>query len=293
MKIVIADDLEAGAVRSIKGAGDVVYKPANLEIELKDADVLVVRSATKVTKEMLGKAPKLKVVFRAGVGLDNIDMEACRARGVVVKNTPQASTGAVAELAVGLIIALFRNLGRAHCGMKAGKWEKKGLIGHEAGGKTLGIIGCGRIGCTVAQKAMALSMEVVAYNPPPRVDCPGVKYVEDLDELLRVSDVVSIHAAPTKETENIINAETIAKMRDGACLVNLARGSMVDEEALYDALKKGKLGGAALDVYKEEPYKGRLLELDNVIFTPHIGGSTLEAQDKIGAVIAEELKKGI
>lgn len=292
MKIVISDDLEAGAVENIKKAGKVVYKPADLDAELKDAEVLVVRSATKVTKEMLGKAPKLKVVFRAGVGVDNIDVEACRARGIKVLNTPQASTNAVAELAIGLIIGLLRNLGRAHHTMKQGKWEKKLFMGHEIEGKTLGIIGCGRIGCAVAQKAMALGMSVIAYNPPPRTDCAGVKYVE-MDELLAHSDVVTIHAAPTKETADIINAKTLGMMKKGAYLVNLARGTMVDEEALYEALKSGKLGGAALDVYKEEPYKGKLLELDNVIFTPHIGGSTFEAQDKIGSVIAEELRKGI
>lgn len=292
MKIVISDDLEAGAVENIRKAGQVVYKPANLDLELKDAEVLVVRSATRVTKEMLEKAPKLKIVFRAGVGVDNIDVEACKARGVAVKNTPQASTNAVAELAIGCIIGLFRNLGRAHHAMKQGKWEKKALMGREIEGKTLGIIGCGRIGCAVAQKALALGMRVIAYNPPPRVDCAGVRYVE-MGELLAQSDVITIHASSSRDTENMINAQAIAKMKRGAYLVNLARGSMVDEEALYNALKEGKLGGAALDVYKEEPYKGKLLELENVIFTPHIGGSTLEAQDKIGSVIAEELRKGI
>ena len=291
MKILISDDLDAGAVENIRKAGHVAYKPANLDAELADAEVLVVRSATKVTKEFLGKAPKLKIVFRAGVGVDNIDVEACKARGIKVQNTPQASTNAVAEMAMGCVIGLFRQLGRAHHSMKSGKWEKKLLMGHEIEGKTLGIIGCGRIGCAVATKAHALGMKVVAYKPP-RVDCAGVKYVE-LDDLLAHSDVVTIHAAPTKETENIINAETIGKMRKGAYIINLARGTMVDEEALYSALKEGKLGGAALDVYKNEPYTGKLLELENVIFTPHVGGSTFEAQDKIGAVIAEELKKGI
>ncbi|NYZ60248.1 hydroxyacid dehydrogenase [Candidatus Micrarchaeota archaeon] len=292
MKIVISDDLDAGAVENIKKAGHVVYKPANLDTELADADALVVRSATKVTKEFLGKAPKLKIVFRAGVGVDNIDVEACKARGIKVQNTPSASTNAVAEIAMGLVIGLFRNLGRAHHSMKSGKWEKKALMGHEIERKTLGIIGCGRIGCAVAHKAHALGMKVVAYNPPPRIDCAGVHYVE-LDELLAHSDVITIHAGASKETENIINAKSIGKMKKGAYIINLARGNMVDEEALYNALKEGKLGGAALDVYKEEPYKGKLLELENVIFTPHIGGSTFEAQDKIGAVIAEELKKGI
>ena len=292
MKIVISDDLDAGAVENIKKAGHVVYKPANLDLELKDAEVLVVRSATKVTKEFLGKAPKLKIVFRAGVGVDNIDVEACKARGIKVQNTPGASTNAVAEMAIGCVIGLFRQLGRAHHSMKSGKWEKKLFMGHEVEGKTLGIIGCGRIGCAVATKAHALGMKAISYNPPPRVDCAGVHYVE-LDDLLAHSDVITIHAAPTKETENIINAATIGKMKKGAYVINLARGTMVDEEALYSALKDGKLGGAALDVYKEEPYKGKLLALENVIFTPHIGGSTFEAQDKIGTVIAEELKKGI
>lgn len=292
MKIVISDDLEAGAVENIRKAGEVVYRPADLDGELKDAEVLVVRSATKVTRELLGKAPKLKAVFRAGVGIDNIDVEACRERGVAVKNTPSASTNAVAELAVGCVLALFRNLGRAHFSMRNGKWEKKMLIGHEMEGKTLGVVGCGRIGCMVAQKAKALGMQVVAHNPPPRHECEGVEYVE-LDALLARADAVTIHAASSKETENMVNAEFLGKMKKGAFIVNLARGSMVDEEALYSALKEGKLGGAALDVYKEEPYKGKIIELENVLLTPHIGGSTFEAQDKIGSVIAEELKKGI
>ena len=292
MKIVISDDLDAGAVENIRKAGEVVYKPADLDAELKDAEALVVRSATKVTKELLGKAPKLKIVFRAGVGVDNIDVEACKGRGIVVKNTPSASTNAVAELAVACVLALFRNLGRAHFGMKSGKWEKKALMGHEIEGKTIGIIGCGRIGCAVAQKAKALGMRAVAYNPPPRTDCSGVEYL-GMDALLACADVVTIHAAASKATENMVNAEFLGKMKRGAYLVNLARGSMVDEEALYSALKEGKLGGAALDVYKEEPYKGKLAELENVLLTPHMGGSTFEAQDKIGSVIAEELKKGI
>ncbi len=291
MKIVIADQMEDTVVRAIGALGTVVYKPTDLKGQLHDADVLIVRSATTVTRELLSSAGRLRVVARAGVGLDNVDQKACQEKGVKVLNTPGASTNAVAELAIGLIIASLRNVQKANSQMKAGKWDKKGLIGAEVEGKTLGIIGYGRIGAAVGKKAHALGMKVIAYNPPPRHEDGIAAFVDSLDEFLARSDVVSLHAALTETTKNIINRGSIAKMKAGAFLINTARGEMVDEEALYEAVKGGKLGGAAIDVYRQEPYKGKLAELENVWMTPHLGASTREAQERIGQELVRLLKE--
>lgn len=289
MKVVIADNFEPGALRILEATGaQIVHRPENLEAELADAKMLVVRSATKVTEELLSKAPSLRVVARAGVGLDNIDKEACKKRGIEVMNTPSASTNTVAEFALALILGAVRNVPRAHHSMKQGKWEKKALAGSEIEGKTLGIIGCGRIGSLLAQKARALGMEVLGYNPPPRTDSPDVKYVE-LDELLRSSDIISLHVPLTPETDRMINAGTISKMKGGAIIINTARGAIVDEGALYAACKSGKIRAAALDVFPSEPYSGKLMELENVFCTPHIAASTSEAQERIGELIAQKI----
>jgi len=295
MDIVIADQMEDEVVSGIKALGNVVYKPADVKSALKDADVLIVRSATKVTKELIADAKKLKVVARAGVGLDNVDQEACKARGIKVLNTPGASSNAVAELALGLMIGAMRNIQKAHHQMKGGKWEKKALIGSEIAGKTLGIIGYGRIGAMLGNKARALGMRVIAYNPPPRHDDGLVSFVEDLGSFLKQSDVISIHVPATPKTINMVNRESLAKMKDGVFIVNTSRGEIIDDDALYEAVKSGKVAGVALDVYREEPYKGKLLELENVCFTPHLGASTKEAQNRIGEelvkILKEELKK--
>lgn len=290
MKIVIADQMEDPVVKSIGGLGTVVYKPADLKGQLKDADVLIVRSATTVSRELLAGAGRLRVVARAGVGLDNVDQKACAERKVKVLNTPGASTNAVAELAIGLIIASMRNVQKANAQMKAGRWEKKALIGSEIEGRTLGIIGYGRIGAAVGKKASALGMKVIAYNPPPRHEDGIAEFVDDLGDFLGRADVVSLHAALTDTTRNIMDRDSIAKMKDGAYLVNTARGEMVDEDALYDAIKSGKLAGAAIDVYRQEPYKGKLCELENVFMTPHLGASTKEAQERIGEELIRLLK---
>lgn len=289
MLIVIADEMEEGVVGEIGKLGQVVYRPKDLPAALADADALIVRSATKVTKELLAHAKKLRLVARGGVGLDNVDQGACKARGITVVNTPGASTNAVAELALGLILASFRNVQKAHHQMKQGKWEKKTLAGREIWGKTLGIIGYGRIGSALAAKAGALGMKVIAYSPPPRREDGNARFVE-LDGLLAASDVVSLHTGLTGETRDMMNRETISKMKGGAYLINTARGELVDEDALYDACKSGRLAGAALDVYRAEPYKGRLLELENVYFTPHLGASTREAQENIGAELVRILR---
>lgn len=292
-KILISDSMEPEVVEKLKQIGKVVYKPDNLESSIKDADVLIVRSATKVTKELLQHAAKLRIVARAGIGLDNVDAKYCREKGIEVINTPGASSNAVAELVIGLMICGMRNVQKAHFQMKNGQWNKKQLTGMEIEGKTLGIIGYGRIGSLVGKKARSLGMKVIAYNPPPRYEDGIIEYVENFDEFLGKCDVITIHAALTDETRNIINHGSISKMKDGAILINAARGEMVDEGALYDACKSNKLLCAALDVYPTEPYTGKLLELDNVYFTPHLGGSTKEAQIKIGEDLVRQLKEKI
>ncbi len=289
MKIVIADEMEKEVVSKIAELGTIIYKPSDLKKELLDADALVVRSATKVTREVI-MGSRIKIVARAGVGVDNIDQEACKKQGIKILNTPGASTNAVAELVVGLMIGALRNIQKAHHQMKGSKWEKKSLLGREIDGKTLGIIGYGRIGASVAKKASALGMKIVAYNPPPRHE-DGVKYIDDLPTFLNEADVITLHAALTPETKNIINNQTIAKMKNGVVIINTARGEMVDENALYDAIKSGKVSSAAIDVYREEPYKGKLVDLENVYLSPHLGASTKEAQERIGEELVAVLKK--
>jgi len=226
-------------------------------------------------------------VARAGVGLDNVDKPACEAKGIKVINTPGASTEAVAELAIGMMICLGRKVGFAHAKMKNGAWEKKNCTGHEIGGKTLGVIGMGRIGQAVAKKASALGMRIMYVDTNAIAGVPYSKV--DLDNLLAVADYISIHASGK---DKLVSENEIAKMKNGAYIVNIARGPMVDEKALVAALKSGRLGGAALDVYEKEPYtQGELLSCDNVLLTPHIGAASDEAQGRIGADLVEQLKK--
>ncbi|MBN2477730.1 D-2-hydroxyacid dehydrogenase [Candidatus Micrarchaeota archaeon] len=289
MKILVCDTMQEEVLDGIKKLGEVEYKPENLMESAKDAEVMVVRSATKITKEVVESAPKLKAVIRAGVGLDNVDAEYCKERGIKVLNTPGASSNAVAELAIGMMVCLMRGVYRGHEEMKKGNWIKKQLLGNEIEGKTLGIVGFGRIGSMVAQKAKALGMNVVAYDPRPKES----EFAESvsLDELFKKSDVISLHTVLVPETKNLINEESIMKMKDGVYLLNMARGPLIDGDALFEGLKNGKVGGAALDVYWEEPYKGKLLELNNVFFSPHIGGNTKEAQIKIGMEVVEHIRQ--
>ncbi len=293
MTIIIADKMEDDAVEELKKIDTVVYKPENLNKAIEHAKILIVRSATKVTKELISHAKNLKIVARAGVGLDNVDQEACKERGIVIINTPGASANAVAELTIGVMITTLRNVQKAHHQMKTGIWDKKGLTGQEIEGKTLGIIGYGRIGSIVGKKAHALGMEVISYNPPPRHEDGIIKYIENLEEFLALSDVVTIHVPLIDKTRNMINKKTISKMKQNAIIINISRGGIVDEEALYAACKNGKIAGAALDVYDTEPYKGKLLELDNICFTPHIGAGTYEAQLRIGKELAQKIKEAM
>ena len=288
-KIIIADNMESEVVEEIKKLGKVVYKPTNLASELKDAEVLIVRSATQVSSGLIAHAPRLKAEERAGVGVDNIDVVTCEKRKIKVINTPGASANAVAELAIGLMIAMLRNVQKAHLQMKNKIWDKSKLVGNEVAGKTLGIIGFGRIGSLVADKARALGMSIVAYDPRPKQN-EFVKFV-DLNALFANADIITLHVALSKETKNLINKKSIAKMKNGVYLINTSRGEVIDEDALYEACKSGKIAGTALDVYNKEPYMGKLLELDNVYFTPHLGASTKEAQIRIGKELVEKLKE--
>jgi D-3-phosphoglycerate dehydrogenase len=255
-------------------------------------DALIVRSATRVDRELIERADRLKVIGRAGVGVDNVDVEAATERGIVVANAPQSTVISAAEHTIGLLLALSRNIPQAHGELKEGRWERPRFAGLELAGKTLGLVGLGRIGQQVARRASGLEMRVVAHDPyvaPDRFRALGIERVETLDELLAESDFLSLHATLGPETRGMIGRAELERARDGVRIVNVARGELVDEDALVDALRTGKVAGAALDVFAEEPYSGPLLELPNAIVTPHLGASTREAQDRAGVIVAEQV----
>ncbi len=292
MKVLVSDKIASEGVQKLKDAGFEVVEAWDVDKEkipdlIKDCDAIIVRSATKVRKPMIDNAPKLKVIGRAGVGLDNIDVEYAKSKGIKVINTPGATTVSVAELTIALMLASVRPLIQAVISTKMGKWEKKKLKGHELFGKTLGIIGIGRIGQAVAERAKAFGMKIIAYDK--YIKDSGYKMV-DLDTIYKESDIITIHTPLTDETKHLINSETIAKMKDGVIIINAARGGIIDEDALYDALNSGKVKAAALDVFETEPPKGsKLLELENFICTPHIGAQTAEGQLRAGVEVAEKV----
>src|SRR6202023_2180001 len=265
-----------------------------LAAHLQSADALIVRSAVQVDADLLEHARKLRVIGRAGVGVDNIDLDAATRKGIAVMNTPGANAIAVAEHALALMLAMARHISRANELMHAGKWEKKSLQGTELRGKTLGIVGLGRIGMEVARRAQAFGMEVVAHDPFVSTTVAKEQGIGlgRLEEGYAPADYLSVHVGLTPQTTGMINAESLKKMKRGASLVNCARGELVNEAALAHALKQGHVAGAALDVFVEEPLKNSpLTELDNVILTPHIGGSTHEAQEAVGDQIALQVKE--
>jgi D-3-phosphoglycerate dehydrogenase / 2-oxoglutarate reductase len=297
MKVLISDSLSPEGVEILKKGGlDVTVKTGMTPDELKSVigefDGLVIRSATKVTADVVEAAKNLKVVGRAGSGLDNVDKVAASKRGIVVMNTPGGNTVTTAEHALSMMMSLARNIPQATASLKAGKWEKKKFQGVELFQKTLGIIGMGAIGTQVAKRAQALGMTVLAFDPylsPERAQALGVESC-DLECIYSRSDFITIHSPLTDETRGLINAKTIAKMKDGVRIINAARGGIVDEKALYDGLKSGKVAGAALDVFEKEPPENNpLLELDNFICTPHLGASTEEAQLNVARAVAEQL----
>ncbi len=299
MKVLIADDLSEKAVEVFKNrAGihcDVLTKltPGELREKIKDYHGLAVRSATKVTTEILEAAENLKVVGRAGIGVDNIDVAAATKRGVVVMNTPGGNTITTAEHSIAMMLALARNIPQATASMKKGKWEKKKFQGTELTGKTLGIVGVGNIGSIVATRALGLKMNVIAFDPyisTEAADKLGVMLV-GLDELYKKSDFVSIHVPLTNETRNLVDKKAFAKMKKGVKLINCARGGILNEKDLADAIKKGIVSSAAVDVFETEPppKDNPLLGLDEVIVTPHLGASTREAQENVAVAIAEQI----
>jgi len=295
MKVLITDGLEAEAIAALRKVHevDVAELDAKQLLEAIPAyHALIVRSRTKVTKEVLERAANLKVVGRAGVGVDNIDVTQATARKVPVVNAPTASSVSVAELAFGHMLSLYRFLAVADRSVKEGKWEKKRFEGHELHEKVLGLFGSGRIGAEVAKRAAAFGMRVIAFDPylPPEVaKGHGIELVGK-EELLEDADIVSIHAALTPETRGIIGAGELSLMKHTAVLVNCARGEIVQEVALADALSSGAIAGAAVDVFEKEPPAGSpLLTAPNVVFTPHLGASTHEAQARAGAIIAEQV----
>jgi len=297
MKILITDGLDRTAVEILRQGNDVNMRDLDgkgLLAAIPEYQALVVRSRTKVTKEVLFRGARLKVVGRAGVGVDNIDVDEATVRKIVVVNAPTASTVSVAELAIGHMISLLRHLPEADRSVKAGKWEKSKFEGRELFGKTLGLLGSGRIGAEVAKRAQAFGMPVIAhdpYLPKGAASAAGIRLV-DKDALFRDADVLSIHAALTPETRGLVGAPELAKMRPNAILVNCARGEIVDERALAEALRAKKISGAAIDVFATEPPSGSpLLEAPNVVFTPHLGASTSEGQSRAGAIVADQVLK--
>src|ERR1700694_3262835 len=295
MKVILADKISERGVKLLRSAGwnIVLTTKDTLNTEIADADALVVRSATKVTPELLVKARRLRVVGRAGVGVDNIDLEEATRRGVLVMSTPGGNAVSVAEHTFALLLALAKQIPRLDKAIHEGRWEKSSAAGTEVRGKTLGLIGLGRIGSEVAVRAEAFDMRVLAYDPFISEAAAHELSVElvPLDRLLVESDFISLHTAVGPATQNLLNSATIEKIRKGARVINTARGELIDEAALAEALKSGKLAGAAVDVFAEEPPKNSpLVGLPNLIATPHVAGSTTEAQEEVGTQVAVQVR---
>jgi D-3-phosphoglycerate dehydrogenase len=302
MKIVLAEKVSPATLAVLKQepgwtvvTADQIAKlgPGGLEAELADADALVVRSAVQVDAKLLESAPKLRLIGRAGVGVDNIDTDAATHRGIVVMNTPGANAVAVAELTLGLMIAMARAVPRANATMHAAKWEKKSLQGSELRGKTLGIVGLGRIGLEVARRARSFGMELIGYDPfiAPVIARENQVTLVPIDEIFKKSDYLTLHVGLTTQTEGMINATSLAIMKKGVRIVNCARGELIVDEALAEAVRTGQVAGAALDVFRHEPLKDSpYFGLDSVLLSPHIAGSTDEAQEAIGIQLAMQVR---
>jgi D-3-phosphoglycerate dehydrogenase / 2-oxoglutarate reductase len=255
-------------------------------------DAIIIRSATSLDAELIGRAGRLKVIGRAGVGVDNVDVDAATRRGIVVANAPEATVVSAAEHTLALLLAVARNVPQAHAALKQGAWERSRFAGIELAGKTLGVLGLGRIGRQVARRALAIGLRVVAYDPYVSLERfreLGVEPAPAPEDVYREADLITLHLPLNEETRGLLDKDAFAQMRDGVRIVNAARGGLLDEEALADAIRSGKVAGAALDVFEEEPYSGPLLELEQVVVTPHLAGSTSEAQDRAGLIIAEQV----
>ncbi len=298
MKIVIAEKISPAGIRSLSeepgwtivGPEEYAKEPATC---LEDADALIVRSAVQANQQLIERAPKLRVIGRAGIGVDNVDVDYATKRGIVVMNTPGGNAIAVAELTIGLMVSLARNITRADVTTRAGQWEKKSLQGTEVNGKTLGIVGLGRIGAEVARRAHAMNMTILAFDPyvsPEYAKRASVDLVS-LDQLWANADYITLHVGLNEQTQKLVNAATLQKMKKGVRIINCARGELIDDAALAEALTSGHVAGAALDVFAVEPPRGNpLLSAPNVIATPHIAGSTDEAQTAVGVQIAMQVK---
>src|SRR5829696_7028682 len=298
-KVLISDALSDAAVQIFKDRSiEVDFQPnlgsdkEKLAALIGGFDGLAIRSATKVTAKLLERAKNLKVVGRAGIGVDNVDIPAATARGVIVMNTPFGNSITTAEHAIAMMLALARQIPAADASTQAGKWEKNRFMGVEITGKVLGIVGCGNIGSIVADRAIGLKMRVIAYDPflsPERAIELGVEKVE-LDELLARADIITLHTPMTPQTRNILSREALGKTRKGVRIINCARGGLVDEEALAELIRSGHVAGAAFDVFVEEPAtRNPLFGLDNVVCTPHLGASTTEAQENVALQVAEQM----
>jgi D-3-phosphoglycerate dehydrogenase len=292
-RVLVREEIADAGIRLLQDRFDVdVDGGSDLAETIGSYDAIVIRSATKLTRELIDRADRLKVIGRAGVGVDNVDVDAATRRGIVVANAPESTVISAAEHTVGLLVALARNIPQAHAALKQGRWQRKEYGGIELADKTLGVLGFGRIGQQVARRAAGLGMRVVAYDPfvaPDRFRELGVERVESPDDVYAAAEFLTLHLPLTAETRGSVGADAFAKMRDGVYLVNAARGELLDEGALFAALRDGKVAAAALDVFSEEPYSGPLLELDNVVVTPHLAASTEEAQDRAGVIIAEQV----
>ncbi len=301
MKVLVCDPVSSKCLDILQKAGlGVIYLPKitaeELLRQIPEYDAVIVRSRTKITAQVIEAGGMLRVIGRAGVGLDNIDTEAASKKGITVLNTPESSTNAVAELIVGFMLSLARKIPLGDRGIKEGRWLKSEMMGFELKGKTLGIVGLGRIGSRVGALAKAFGMKILVYDiihlPEQLLKTLEAQLV-DLDTLLSQSDFVTLHVPLTPETRHMINRERLVKMKKGAYLLNASRGEVVDEDALYSALKDGWLSGAALDVFEHEPPTSDLVKLPNVICTPHIGAQTVEAQDAAGELLAEKVIKAL
>jgi D-3-phosphoglycerate dehydrogenase / 2-oxoglutarate reductase len=296
-RVLVKEKLADSGVELLREHFDVdlgdSWEDGELEQRIGDYEGIVIRSATKLTADLIERAERMKVVGRAGVGVDNVDIPAATKRGIIVANAPQSNVIAAAEHTVALMLAMARNIPQAHSALVDGRWERSKFGGIEVYEKTLGILGFGRIGQLVAARARSFDMRVVAYDPfvsAERMAQAGVEHCESSDDLYARADIVTIHLPKTPETENWLDAEAFAKMKDGVRVINCARGPLLDDAALADALKSGKVAGAALDVFREEPVTEHpLFGMPGVIVTPHLGASTTEAQDRAGVQVAEQV----
>ncbi len=292
-RILVREPIADAGVDFLRSRFDVdVDSESELAEIIGRYDAIVVRSATKLTADLIERAERLKVIGRAGVGVDNVDVEAATRRGIIVANAPESTVVSAAEHTVGLLVALARNIPQAHAALKQGRWERSAYGGIELASKTLGVLGFGRIGQQVARRALGLGMRIVAYDPyvaAERFRELGAERLQTPAEVYAAADFLTLHLPLSPETRGSIDGAAFAAMRDGVRIVNAARGALVDEDALLAALHSGKVAGAALDVFSTEPYTGPLLELDNVVVTPHLAASTAEAQDRAGVIVAEQV----